>query len=78
MFLGEVQRLEVTYNSDVTIKKYIHVILLRIMQDGLVTKQDYNSLVFTSSLLIRLHNLIGMYIPVIHKRGTPNNNLQHA
>ena len=59
-WLREVRRLEGTYNFDYTIKKDIHAILLRMLQDGLLSKQDYNSLVFTSNLFIRLHDLIGM------------------
>ncbi len=67
-WLGEVQRLEGTYNSDFTIKKDIHTILLRMLQDGVLSEQDYNSLIFTSNVFIRLHDIIGMYIPMIHKR----------
>jgi hypothetical protein len=67
-WLGEVQRLEGTYTSDKIVKKDIHSILSRMLQDGLLPEQDYNNLVYTSNLFIRLHDLVGMYNPVLHKR----------
>ena len=67
-WLGEVQRLEGTYVSDAILKKDIHALLLRMLQDGLSPEQDYNNLIFTGNLFIRLHDLIGMYNPVLHKR----------
>ena len=67
-WLGEVQRLEGTYTSDAIVKKDIHSILSRMLQDGLLAEQDYNNLVYTSNLFIRLHDLVGMYNPVLHKR----------
>ena len=65
---AKVQRLEGSYSSDVLVKKDIHPILSRRLRDDLLTEQDYNNLAYTSNLFIRLHDLIGMYNPVLHKR----------
>jgi len=67
-WLHEIQRLESAYRSDAVIKKYIFLILLRMLQDGLLSESEYNELKFTSDLFIKLHQLINMYIPSIHKK----------
>ena len=38
------------------------------LADGLLPEKDYNDLIFTSNLFIRLHDLICMYNPKLHKR----------
>ena len=67
-WLHEIQRLESTYRSDAVIKNDIFLILHRMLQDGLLSESEYNELKFTSDLFIKLHQLINMYIPSIHKK----------
>ncbi len=67
-WLHEIQRLEGTCKSDVTLKNDIYQILYRMLQDGLLKEQEYNDLMYTSKLFIKLQELINMYIPSLHKR----------
>ena len=38
------------------------------LQDGLLSTIEYNDLIYTSNLFIKLHDLITVYLPTIHKR----------
>ena len=67
-WLCEVQRLEDVCKSNTVVKDKIHESLHRMLQDGLVSATEYNDLIYTTNLFIRLHNLIAMYIPSQHKR----------
>jgi len=67
-WLQEIQRLEGACKSDAIIKNDIFLILHRMLQDGLLLESEYNELKFTSDLFIKLHQLINMYIPSLHKR----------
>ena len=64
----EIQRLEGTCKSHSLVKDEIFDILYRMLQDGLLTREEHGDLVYTSNLFIRLHDLITMYIPAHHKR----------
>ena len=67
-WLYEIQRLEDTCKSHSIVKDKILESLYRMLQDGLLSTIEYNDLVYTSNLFIKLHDLITVYLPAIHKR----------
>ena len=67
-WLCEIQRLEDTCKSDSIVKSKILESLNRMLQDGLLSTIEYNDLTYTSNLFIKLHDLITVYLPAIHKR----------
>ncbi len=75
-WLQEVQRLEGTCKSDRVIKKDIFSIRHRMLQDGLLSEAEYNDLVYTSNLFIKIHQLVSKYIPSLHKRDILTNLLE--
>ena len=67
-WLIEIQRLEGVYKSHSVVKEEIFGVIDRMLQDGLLSNVEYNDLVYTTNLFIRLHDLITMYIPSCHKQ----------
>ena len=67
-WLGEIQRSEGVYKSHSLVKEEIFGVVDRMLQDGLLSNVEYDDLVYTSNLFIRLHDLITMYIPACHKQ----------
>ena len=67
-WLCEIQRLEDTCKSNSIVKDKILESLYRMLQYGLLSTIEYNDLTYTSKLFIKLHDLITMYLPTIHKR----------
>ena len=67
-WLSEIHRLEGVHRSHSLVKEEIFAVLYRMLQDGLITNVEYDDLVYTSNLFIRLHDLITMYIPTHHKQ----------
>ena len=50
------------------IKEKILESLYRMEQDGLLPTIEYNDLVYTNNLFIKLRDLITVYVPANHKR----------
>ena len=67
-WLCEIQRLENVCKSNSIVKDKILESLYHMLQDGLLSTIEYNDLVYTSNLFIKLHDLITVYSPAIHKR----------
>ena len=66
-WLNDLFQMESLYRQRAITKKSIDDAMQRLLQDGLLTQQDYNDLIYLANLCYRLRELITIPIPRIKK-----------